>query len=265
MNDDEADNLQILPALTDAASAEIAAIAVRYRAANGVMMKAVNFAAGGIESTLEKLPDRVKDQIEQAVKSALELSYDTAGRTVKSGVGMSALDQRAHQAVAALSGAVGGLGGLPTAMLELPVTTTLIFRAIQKIAATYGFDPEKSETRIECIKVFGSGSPLASDDGVNTAFIGARVTISGNALQKLIATIAPRFAALISQKLAAQAVPLLGAVTGAGVNYAFMRYFQEMAHVRFGLRKVAMNHDPDAVLQEFTRLAALGKSVKKRG
>ncbi len=264
MNDDKADNLQFLPPLSDSASAEIEAIAVRYRAANGVMMKAVNFAAGGIESSLEKLPDTVKGQIEQAVKSALELSYNTAGRTAKSKAGMSVNDHRTHKAVATLSGVVGGLGGLPTALLELPVTTTLIFRAIQKIASSYGFDPEHPETRIECIKVFGSGSPLASDDGVNTAFIGARVTISGTALQKLIATIAPRFAALISQKLAAQAVPLLGAVAGAGVNYAFMGYFQEMAHVRFGLLKVAMSHDPDAVLQEFTRLAAHGKSVKKR-
>lgn len=245
---------------------EIAAIAERYRAANGVMMKAVNFAAGRIENTLERLPDTVKDRIEMIVAAALETSYRAAGLThesdPKSGR-KSLAGEKAHLAAVMFSGAIGGLGGLPTAIAELPVTTTIIFRAIRKIAATYGFDPREPETRLECIGVFGSGSPLAGDDGVNTAFIGARVTITGSALQRVIATVAPRLAAMLSQKLATQAVPVLGAVAGAGVNFAFMNYYQEMAHVRFGLRRLALGHSPEAVLHAFGQLVSGERDIGK--
>ena len=60
---------------------------------------------------------------------------------------------------------------------------------------------------------------------------------------------------MLGQKLAAQAVPVLGAVTGAGINYAFMDYFQEMAHVRFGLRRLGQTHDPKVIAAAFRRAA----------
>lgn len=40
------------------------------------------------------------------------------------------------------SGAVGGLAGIGGAMLELPVTITLLLRAIMDIAAEHGRDPD---------------------------------------------------------------------------------------------------------------------------
>jgi len=55
----------------------------------------------------------------------------------------------------------------------------------------------------------------------------------------------------MGQKLAAQAVPVLGAVAGAATNYAYTSYYQDMAHVHFGLRRLARLHGEERVLESF--------------
>jgi len=57
----------------------------------------------------------------------------------------------------------------------------------------------------------------------------------------MIATVAPRLAAVLGQKLAAQSVPVLGALAGATSNYVYTNYYQQVAHVHFGLRQLAIN------------------------
>lgn len=250
--------------LPPAAQSAIDEIAARHRAAGGVMMKLVAAAGGQIENRLDMLPDGVKSRIEAATSAALEAAYRLAERSLggSGGAGGGVIgSDRAHLALATLTGVLGGLGGLATALAELPVTTAVIFRAIQSIAAGHGFDPADPAVRAECLQVFAAGSPLPGDDGINSSFLAARVTLTGPGLQRLIAGISPRFAALLGQKLAAQTVPILGAVTGAGVNYTFMDYFQEMAHVRFGLMRLAAVHDPVAVSAAFRLAVAQGRGV----
>jgi hypothetical protein len=48
---------------------------------------------------------------------------------------------------------------------------------------------------------------------------------------------------VLGQKLAAQSVPVLGALAGGGANYIYTRYYQQIAHVHFGLRRLAMDAD----------------------
>ncbi len=237
--------------------ARIDVIAARHRAADGLLLKLANAAGGQIETGMQRLPGPVRQRIEGAATVALQTAYDVAGRSHgPGGPGTSAKAQRAHLALATVTGAVGGLGGLPTALAELPVTTTVILRAIQSIAAGHGFDPDDPLVRAEAISVFASGSPLDADDGVNTSFLGSRITLTGPAVQRLIAMVAPRFAAVLGQKLAAQALPLLGAVAGAGLNYTFTSYYQEMAHVRFSLLRIAQTHSRNAVDDAFRAAAA---------
>ena len=69
------------------------------------------------------------------------------------------------------------------------------------------------------------------------------MTLTGAAVHRLIAGVSPRLATVLGQKLAAQTVPLLGAVAGAATNYAYISYYQEMAHVHFGLRRLAIDSD----------------------
>ena len=249
------------PPLTEAARADVAALAQRQRRANGLLMKVVNFAGGQVEDGLKMLPKAVRGQIESAVKSALLRSYELASRSRRLALGQS---DRAHRIIGTVSGALGGIGGVPTALAELPVATTLIFRAVQGVAAQYGEDPLSAETRIECLRVFGAGGPGDADDGIDTGFIGARISLTGPAIGKIIAKVAPRFGAVLSQKLMTQAIPIIGAAAGAGTNYAFVDYYIEMAHVHFGLRKVARVHGDAAVADVFHR-ALVAAAPKARG
>ena len=239
---------QTLPvsSTTDLA-AEVAPLARRYKRANGPVIRLVNRLGGTLESQLSALPQSVRGQIERLTAQALETSYGIAARAPDLGT-------RAPLMAAVAAGAAGGAGGLATAVAELPVTVTLFLNTIRSVAREAGLDPDEDWVRAECLQVFAAGSPLARDDGVNTSFVASRLALTGSAVQNLIGTIAPRLAAVLGQKLAAQAVPVIGAVSGAALNAAFLSYYREIARVRFELVKLGKVHGTEAVEAEF-RLA----------
>ena len=244
--------------LTPDTKDKIAAIARRQRRANGLLMKAINFVGGQVEDTLAILPKGAKAQIDQAARDALRKSYQLAAKSREGRMAQVAGSDRMHKVLATMSGAIGGLGGLPTALAELPIATTMIFRAVQGVAEQYGEDLASEETRLQCLAVFGAGGEGPEDDGVDTAFIGARLGLTGAAVNSLIGRVAPKFATVLSQKLASQAVPILGAAAGAGTNYAFTDYYVEVAHVHFSLRQLARIYGEDAVLEEFHQALVVG-------
>jgi hypothetical protein len=74
-------------------------------------------------------------------------------------------------------------------------------------------------------------------------------------LVKLIAQIASRFGVVVTQKLAAQAVPIIGALAGAAVNYAFIDHFQEIARAHFTVRRLERRYGKDAVRTAYDKLS----------
>lgn len=228
------------------ALAEIAALALRLRRANGPVIGALNALGGLMEARATALPAGLRRLIETGTVEILEGAYQIAGR-VGTHSALPETGDWGHRVAAATGGALGGAGGLGTALVELPATVTLFFAAMQKVAARHGFDPASEETRAMCLEIFGSGGPLASDDGVNTSFLGTRLAVNGTSVQALIRQVAPTLAAVIGRKLASQAVPVIGAAAGAGVNYTFLSYYQEMAHVRFGLKRLAERYGAERV------------------
>jgi hypothetical protein len=228
-----------LPAPIDV-DAELEALAKRYRGASGVGMSVLNLIGGRAENLINRLPSPVRRSLEDATVNALGQAMKAANSS------RSYLpDQKGwlNQVATSAMGAVGGAGGLPTALAELPVTTTLLLRVIQGVAAEHGFDPDAENVQFDCVHVFSAAGPLAEDDGADLGFLTARLTLSGKAVQTVIARVAPRLAFVMGQKLAAQAVPVLGAMAGAATNYAYTTYYQEMAHVHFGLRKLSIEAD----------------------
>ncbi len=217
-------------------SAEIARLAQVHRGAGGVGMSVLNLIGGQAENLLERLPDRTKDQLETATRRALETALSAASlshRVVPTR--QSWLDR----ALATGMGAVGGAGGLPSALVELPVTTSVLLRSIQGVALEHGFDPQSADIRKECIMVFATAGPLAEDDGADLAFLSARMTLTGATVHGIISRVAPRLATVLGQKLAAQTIPVIGAAAGAATNYAYISYYQEMAKVHFGLLRLS--------------------------
>lgn len=242
-----------LPALVGPdPAAEIAALARRWRRANGPVISLVNRFGGEVERRMDALPPALRKRVETVVAEALHRGFDVA----QAGRHAPDVGPRGAQALAALTGALGGAGGLATALAELPVTVTVILHAISRAAERAGFDPAEPAIRAECLRVLSAGSPAAQDDGVNTAFIGARLALSGAAVQRLIATAAPGLAAVLTQKLAAQTVPVIGAVTGATLNAAYLGYYRELAEIRFALLRLAVQYGAEFVQTEFAAATA---------
>lgn len=239
-----------LPVPTDL-DRELDAIARRYKAAGGVGINVLNLIGGQAENLIDRLPASVRAQLEtttvKALNHAMTAAHLSRGRLP---------DQPSwlNSAVSMGLGAAGGAGGLPTALAELPVTTTLLLRVIAGVAAEHGFDPKAENVRFDCVQVFSASGPLSADDGSDLAFLTARLALSGKAVQAVIHKIAPRLAVVLGQKLAAQTVPVLGAVAGAATNYAYTSYYQDMAHVHFGLRRLAI--EADVAPQDLNRLLA---------
>lgn len=248
-------------ALDDATRAQLEQLARRFRAADGIGMQVLALVGGQAESLLGRLPMSVREGLDGATRRALEIAFDAASRS------RASVPDRAdwlNTAVTTAMGAAGGAGGLPTALAELPVTTTVLLRAIQGIAADHGFDPGQERVRMQCLQVFAAAGPLSRDDGTDVAFLTARITLTGAAVHGLIARIAPRLATVMGQKLATQTVPVIGAVAGAATNYAFTSYYQDMARVYFGLRALARDSgvEVETLLREFRLLVAPPRTLR---
>lgn len=219
---------------------ELGRLADCYRNAGGAGVKFLNRLGGSAESLLDQLPAPVRDGLAGATEQALWAALRAAD-----GSRRAIPDQAVWVNTAATTalGAAGGLGGLSTALVELPATTAVLLRAIQGAAMREGFDPSMQSVKFDCIRVLSAAGPLSEDDGADLGFFSARLTLTGPAVQKLIAAVAPRFSVVMGQKLAAQTVPLLGALAGGGTNFVYARYYQQIARVHFGLRRLAIEAD----------------------
>ncbi|HEY0212669.1 MAG TPA: EcsC family protein [Paenirhodobacter sp.] len=238
----------LLPVTDPGVVTELDALARRYRGAAGPVMQVLGFIGGSAETLLNKLPAPVRSGLEGATEKALTTAMGVAARS-RHVVGDRS--DWVNRALTTAMGAAGGFGGLAGSAAELPFTITMLLRAIQGIAAEHGFDPDSDEVKIECLRVFASAGPMAKDDGTDMGFFAAKVTVTGPGLSSLIARVAPKFSAVLGQKLAAQTAPVLGAVAGAAVNYAFTSYYQEIAHVHFGLKRLAIaSHQDEGLLRE---------------
>jgi hypothetical protein len=172
------------------------------------------------------------------------------------------------------SGAIGGFFGGPALLLELPVTTTLMLSSIVDIARSQGEDIRSLETRMACMEVFALGGRSHSDDAAETGYYGIRMalevpiasasnflarqgtTLSGNApvLVNLIRSLAERFGVVLSQKAAAEIIPIIGAVGGAFINSVFIQHYQEMARSHFTIRRLERKYDPALIHSAYERV-----------
>ena len=217
--------------------AELDRLAAIMRAASqGAGMQVLNLVGAQAENLIDMLPKGVRDRLEKATASAIDYALSAAqasrGR-------MPDASDWLTRAVTMGTGAAGGFGGVGTALAELPVTTTVILRAILGIAHEHGFDPADEKVRAACIRTFAAAGPLDADDETDLSFITMRLTVTGGTLQGLIAKVAPRLAVPLGQKVAAQMVPVIGAAAGAAINYVYTAYYQDIARVQFGLMRLS--------------------------
>lgn len=224
-----------------------------------------NLAGKPLELIGHSLPGPVRSAISHAVEAALKTALRVALSTLRED-GAAKADGggrrrpkvgRFHTAAAAASGAIGGAFGLVTLPVELPVSTTLVLRAIAEIAREEGEDLSSPETALACLQVFALGSRTEADDLASSGYFAVRSALAKSvaeaaklaagrgfadrgapAFVRLLSQIASRFGIVVSQKIAAGAVPVIGAIGGAAVNIAFMEHFRAVARAHFTIRRL---------------------------
>jgi hypothetical protein len=248
---------------------ELTAVSHQYHDAHGLFIKLIGWAGEKAESAIQQLPAGWQDRIGEASHAALKTAYAAAlysqpdcdadglwHRATRWSQG-----ERWHLAATAASGAIGGLGGIATALADLPVATTLILRSVQQIAAEHGEDVADPQVRAQCLAVFAMGGPLPEDDAGPAGLWATRLALTGKTVAEMLVAVAPRFGVAVSQKALAQATPLIGAAVGAAVNPLFTRYYQQMAHVHFRLRRIERRHDADQVRSCLEQIVAALRAV----
>jgi len=169
------------------------------------------------------------------------------------------------------TGAVGGFFGPLMLLAELPVTTALMLRSIADIAHSQGENLASEETKVACMQVFALGGRTKEDTAADTGYYGLRLTLSLHLSHRLfqykgasnapvpaginlVRGIASRFGIVVSDKVAAQMVPVAGAVGGSLLNLVFMHHFQEIARGHFIVRRMERIHGEDNTRTAYERI-----------
>jgi hypothetical protein len=180
-----------------------------------------------------------------------------------------------HKALATASGAAGGAFGLAALPVELPVSTIIMLRSIADIARSEGEDLSDPEAVLACVQVFALGGRAGSVDASESGYFAARGMLAKSVteaarfiaergiveegspvLVRFLAKVASRFGVAVTQKVAAQALPIVGALGGASVNYVFVEHFQQVARGHFIVRRLERAYGKAMVRAEYGRIAA---------
>ena len=245
----------------------------------GLAARLGNIAGKPIELVGRALPEAASKAVAIATTKALDAALVVALRTMEKEP--KAASRLLHKALAAASGAVGGGFGLAALPIELPISTIIMLRSIGDVARSEGEDLTDPESALACLQVFALGTRdrnaaesgyfaarglLAKSVAEAARFIAERGVLAEGApvLVRFIAQIASRFGVVVTQKLAAQAVPVIGALGGAAVNYAFIDHFQEMARAHFVVRRLERRYGKSAVRAAYERFCCESEAAARR-
>ncbi len=243
----------------------------------GLAAKLANYVGSPVEKGMKMLPKRVQSGVHAATEKALMKALDFAVKSLgtSSGVrGTRPARNKTHKLAVATSGAIGGAFGIAALSIELPLSTTIILRSIADIAASEGEDPRQIDTRLGCLMVFALGSPRDQrDNATESGYFAARSALAtavteaskhlaqkglakggGPALVRFMSLIAARFGIVVSEKTAAQLVPVIGAAGGAIINTLFIAHYQDMARGHFIVRRLEKIHGAEPVRLAYEKL-----------
>ena len=262
----------IVPSNWSRTDSEALAEAVRKLEGTSFVVQLANLVGTPVEKLLERLPEQARDAVHKATQAALEKGFDVTMRTMGAeGDGESS--DRIHQALATVSGAVGGFFGFAGLGVELPVSTMIMLRSIADIARSEGEDLSLPAARLSCLEVFALGGGSPKDDATDTSYYAVRAAMAvalrdaasfiaerglaregAPVIVRFISQIAARFGVVVSEKAAAQAVPVVGAGAGSAINLMFTRHFQNVAHGHFTVRRLERKYGEAFVKEEYERL-----------
>jgi hypothetical protein len=159
-----------------------------------------------------------------------------------------------------------------------------MLRAIADIARHHGENLSTIEGRLACVEVFALGD-RGSNERMNLGYYASRALLSKFTkdastflTQRGVATastplvggfvseVASRFGAVVSERAAAGAIPVIGALGGATVNLIFMNHFQRIARGHFMVRRLERLYGTEVVQWHYMHLAKQqSKSAARTG
>lgn len=244
--------------------------------------KVTDYLGKPVEATVNLLPQKLQTKLTYASELALRKSLIMASKTLLTTKDTEELSYQlnsgkvsrlGHNIAAATTGALGGFFGGPGALLELPITTTLIMRSILSQGQNYG-ELTKEELLTNALYIFSLGSDHSDlDDDMSSAYYSSRIAMemtlkraseyiathspshvlksieSGSApfILELIKKVATRFNVTVSEKLIAEALPIVGAGAGATLNLLFTDFFTLSAKYHFGLKNLEKKYGLETI------------------
>jgi hypothetical protein len=263
MNESDLEAIRVAVALLENAS-----LAARLTSIVGKPIELIGMA----------LPEGASSVIAGATTKALNMALKVALSTMANRP--EAASRLLHKALATASGALGGSLGLVTAPLEIPLSTIIMLRSIADIARSEGENLADPDAALSCVQVFALGARtpadatesgyfvvrglLAKSITETARFITERGIIEEGApiLVRFVAQVASRFGVVVSQKLAAQTLPVVGALGGAAVNYAFIDHFQDVARGHFAIRRLERRYGKEIVRAQYERIRDEAKAPR---
>lgn len=229
------------------------------------IMRLTEYVGQPVEKAIDFLPQAATEKIHGIVNATVGKLLSLAVKTMDAESSGRA-SRMTHKIATGVSGAVGGAFGLPALALELPISTSIILRSIADIARSEGEQINALDSRMACLEVFALGGRSEDDDGSETGYYAVRAALakavsdaakfiarkgiaekSAPVIVRLIAQLSARFGAVVTEKMAAQAVPVIGALGGAAINLLFVDHFQDMARGHFIVRRLERVHGKEAV------------------
>jgi hypothetical protein len=235
----------------------------------GLAAKITHVIGAPIEKGFKLLPEKWSDTVNQVTRAALEKALNFAVITMGDGTKHGSSDML-HKMIVAATGGTGGAFGLAALSVELPVSTTVMLRSIADIARSEGERIKEPEVKLACLEVFALGGRTTGDNAAETGYFAVRAALAravseaaqhiagkrlaqegAPAMVRFISKVASRFSITVSEKMAAQAVPLIGAAGGAAINTLFLDHFQDMARGHFIVRRLERAYSQEIVKKAY--------------
>ena len=235
----------VATAMDAVSRAELTRALARLQNGGGLVMRLADMVGGVVGRTVRMGTQALgvmpggSAAMQGVVEAALRRAFDIAVLRLHDG-GEQARSRRLATPLVMLSGAVGGFVGLGRLRAgrrgdrRSPLCGRS--RASPRTRASRWTKPAR---RAACLEVFAltvGGSPGSDSE---LGYFGARMALQGRPLALLLSEVAGRFGLTLSQKIAVQAVPVVGRPRRrAAVNAAFLSHYRELARAHFTVRRM---------------------------
>ncbi|WP_299098290.1 EcsC family protein [uncultured Winogradskyella sp.] len=243
----------------------------------------VNKVGNTVETGIKFVPEKILLKVQKITESVLLKIVKANLLTIQKNKTFKKPSKNTYKGIVTSTGAISGFFGSSTGFgtaifaSEVTLTTKFLMRSIMDIARSEGEDIYTLEGQMACLQVFALGGGSKNDDDLEASYYTTRLALNStinnvsasgikitldslakgagilgsNAIGNFLSSIATRLSLLISEKFLAQAVPVIGAIGGGGLNYVFVDHFQNMATAHFTIRRLERKYGEAKIKEVF--------------